>query len=172
MRVSPRLSRALLEKFKKVQLLLLDVDGVLTDGRIAYIEKQGWSRTYNVYDGYGIKLIQSLGMQVGIMSGGQSKDLKERVKLLKIKHAILGSEDKLKSLEIISKKTKVPFENICFVADDLFDLPALEKVGLAITVPGAMPEVKAMADWITTRRGGHGAVREVIDVIRKVQNLT
>ena len=159
------------EKFKRVKLLLLDADGVLTDGSITYLEKHGWCRTHNVYDGYGIKLIQSLGIQVGVISGGNSKDLKERVKLLKIKHAVLGSEDKLKSLDKLVKKTKIPYENICFVADDLFDIPALEKVGLAITVPDGMPEVKAMAHWVTTRRGGHGAVREVIDAIRKVQNL-
>jgi len=164
-------SLGLREKLKRVKLLLLDADGVLTDGTISYLEKHGWFRTYNVYDGYGIKLIQSLGIPVGVISGGNSKDLKERIKLLKIKHSVLGSEDKLKSLEKIVKKTGVPVENICFVADDLFDLPALERVGLAITVPDAVPEVKAMADWVTTRRGGHGAVREVIDAIRKVQKL-
>lgn len=159
------------EKLKKVKLLLLDVDGVLTDGRIFYLDKQGFTRFYNVYDGYGIKLIQKAGIPVGIMSGGKSKDLKERIKWLGIKHAMIGSEDKLDSLEKLVKKTKIPYENICFVADDLFDLPALQKVGLAITVPDAMDEVKEMADYITVKKGGHGAVREVIEAIRKVQNL-
>jgi 3-deoxy-D-manno-octulosonate 8-phosphate phosphatase (KDO 8-P phosphatase) len=162
---------ALREKFKKVKLLLLDSDGVLTDGSLTYLEKHGWIRTYNIYDGYGITLLQDLGIPVGIISGGDSKDLKERIKLLKIKHSVLGSKDKLKSLEKISKKTKIPFENICFVGDDLFDIPALEKVGLAITVPDAMPEVKAIVHYQTTRRGGSGAVREVTDAIRKIQNL-
>ena len=164
-------SLKLREKLKKVKLLLLDVDGVMTDGKLFYIEKQGFTRTYNIYDGYGIKLIQKLGIPVGIMSGGKSKDLKERIKMLGIEHAIIGSEDKLDSLEKLVKKTKIAYENICFVADDLFDIPALEKVGLAITVPDAMEEVKEIVHHITTRRGGEGAVREVIDAIRRVQNL-
>jgi 3-deoxy-D-manno-octulosonate 8-phosphate phosphatase (KDO 8-P phosphatase) len=164
-------SLKLREKLKKVKLLLLDVDGVLTDGRIFYIPGQGPSRFYNVYDGYGIRYIQSLGIPVGVMSGSNSKEIKERIKVLGIQHVVLGSEDKLESLNKIVKKTKVPFENICFVADDLFDIPALEKVGLAVTVPDAVDEVKAIAHYTTKKRGGYGAVREVIDAIRKVQNL-
>ena len=162
---------SLREKFKKVKLLLLDSDGVMTDGSLYYAGKAGFTRVYNIYDGYGITLLQEQGIQVGVISGGKTEDLKARVKMLGIKHAVLGSKDKLKSLEIISKKTKIPFENICFAGDDLFDIPALEKVGLAITVPDAVPEGKAIVHWTTTKRGGHGAVREIVDAIRKIQNL-
>ena len=158
-------------RLKKIKLLLLDVDGILTDSTIFFIQGQGWTRTYNIYDGYGIRMIQKLGLPVGIISGGQSDELKERIKVLDIAHFVIGSEDKLTSLNEIVKKTGIPYENICFMGDELFDMPALQKVGLAVTVPNAMIEVKAIAHWVTTKLGGQGAVREIIDAIRKVQGL-
>jgi 3-deoxy-D-manno-octulosonate 8-phosphate phosphatase (KDO 8-P phosphatase) len=159
------------QRLKKIRLLLLDVDGVLTDGTIFHTPGQGWTRTYNIYDGYGIKLLQKLGTPVGIISGGQSEDLKERIQFLGIRHAVLGSEDKLASLETLSRETGVPPEEICFMGDELFDMPALKVAGLAITVPDALPEVIAISHAVTTRAGGKGAVREVIDRIRYAKNL-
>ncbi len=158
-------------RLKKIKLLLLDVDGVLTDGSIFFIEGQGWTRIYNVNDGYGIKLIQKLGIPVGVITGGHSEELKERMKLLGIAHMVLGSEDKGSSLKKIIEETGIPADQICFVADDRFDIPALRAVGLAISVPGAMPEVKAIVHYITAKGGGKGAVREVIDHIRFAQGL-
>lgn len=157
-------------RLKKIRLLLLDVDGVLTDGRI-FFSSMGWTRTYHIHDGYGIRLIQKLGIPIGIISGGQSDELKERLKTLDIQHFVLGSEDKLTSMTALSKKTGVSFEEICFMGDDLFDIPALEKVGLAISVPNAVPEVKKIVHFITKKSGGQGAVREVIDALRYAQNL-
>lgn len=159
------------KRFKKIKLLLLDVDGVLTDGTVRWIEPQGWTREYHINDGYGIKLLQSLGVPVGIISGGSSKDLVERIKVLGIKYSVLGSEDKLSSLEKLSKETGIPFDLICFVGDELFDMPALKKVGLSVTVPNGMIEVKKIAHYITEKPGGKAAVREVIDAIRAAQNL-
>lgn len=159
------------QRMKKIKLLLLDVDGVLTNGTIFYVEGQGWTRTYNVYDGYGIRYIQKLGLIIGVISGGNSLELKERVKMLGITHSVLGSEDKLSSLRQMMKETGFTREQICFVADDLFDLPALREVGLAITVPDAVQEVVDEAHYITRRKGGTGAVREVIDLIRNAQGL-
>jgi 3-deoxy-D-manno-octulosonate 8-phosphate phosphatase (KDO 8-P phosphatase) len=158
-------------RLKKIKLLLLDVDGVLTDGSIFFMEGQGWTRVYNVNDGYGIRLLQKLGIPVGVISGGMSIELKERMKLLGIAHMVLGSENKAESLQKMIDETGIPADQICFVADDLFDIPALKKVGLAVTVPDAMPEVKAIAHYITTKGGGRGAVREVIDHIRWAQGL-
>jgi 3-deoxy-D-manno-octulosonate 8-phosphate phosphatase (KDO 8-P phosphatase) len=165
------LSNLIVEKLKKIRLLLLDVDGVLTDGSITWIAGQGFTRTYHAHDGYGIRLIQKLGLPVGVISGGQSQDLKERLQFLGIQHFVLGSEDKFASLTKMSEETKIPLEQICFIGDDLFDIPALEKVGLAVTVPNAVPEVKEVVHFITTIPGGKGAVRQVIDALRKVQNL-
>lgn len=158
-------------RLKNIKLLLLDVDGILTDGSIFFMEGQGWTRIYNIYDGYGIKLIQSLGIPVAVISGGHSNELKERLRVLGISHAVLGSEDKLKSLHEIVKLTGIPAENMCFMADELFDIPALLAVGLAVTVPNAMMEVKELVHFITVKKGGEGAVREVIDYLRHAQNL-
>ena len=158
-------------RMKKVKMLLLDVDGILTDAKIYFIEGQGWSRNYSIYDGYGIRLIQQLGISVALISGSNSDDIHERCKVLGIEHFILGSEDKMTSMEAISKKTGIPYSEMCFMADELFDIPALQAAGVSVTVPDAMDEVKAIANWITTKRGGRGAVREMIDVIRRVQNL-
>ena len=169
--VQLKLPEAILQKLKKIKLLLLDVDGVLTDGSITWFSGQGFTRTYHAHDGYGIRLIQKLGIKVGVMSGGQSQDLKERLQFLGIKHFVLGSEDKLASLQQLVTEVQVLYDEVCFVADDLFDIPALEKVGLAVTVPNAVPEVKERVHLITSIEGGRGAVRQVIDAIRKAQNL-
>jgi 3-deoxy-D-manno-octulosonate 8-phosphate phosphatase (KDO 8-P phosphatase) len=162
---------ALQERLKQIKLLLLDVDGILTDGSIFFIEGQGWTRIYNIHDGYGIRLIQKLGIPVGVISGGHSIELKERLKTLGIEHFVLGSEDKLSSLNEMIQKTGVPANHICFMGDDLFDIPALENVGLAVTASNAMTEVKAIANFVTEKCGGKGAVRELIDMIRYAQEL-
>ena len=159
-------------KIKKIKLLLLDVDGILTDATTFYVEGSGFTRVFNMYDGYGIKLLLRAGFPVGIISGGQAKDLQERIKILGIEHFVLGSEDKLSSMKTISEKLSIPFENIAYMGDELFDLPALKATGLSITVPGAVEEVKNQVNWITKKSGGDGAVREIIDAIRKSQNLT
>jgi 3-deoxy-D-manno-octulosonate 8-phosphate phosphatase (KDO 8-P phosphatase) len=158
------------KKLSRIKLLLLDVDGILTNGGVFHVPGQGWTRTYNIYDGYGIKLMMRAGITVGIISGGQSEELKERLKILGISHAVLGSEDKLSSMKKITSETGISPEDTCFMGDDLFDIGALRAVGLAITVPEAMPEVHENVHAITRRSGGHGAVREVIDLIRKIQN--
>ncbi len=159
-------------RLKKIKLLLLDVDGILTDARTFYVEGSGFVRTFNMYDGYGIKLLQKAGVPVGIISGGKAKDLQERIKVLGIEHFVLGSEDKLQSASIIAEKLGISFEHIAFMGDELFDLPALRAVGLSISVPGAVDEVKREVHWITHKTGGNGAVREIIDAIRKAQNLS
>ena len=158
-------------RLKRIRLLLLDVDGILTNGSLIHIEGQGWTRTYNIYDGYGIRSIQKLGIPVAIISGGSSNDLKERIKMLGIRHAVLGSEDKLASLKQILGETGIAPEESCFMGDEWFDIPSLKAVGLAITVPEAMPEVHEVVHAVTRRSGGHGAVREVIDRIRHAQGL-
>jgi 3-deoxy-D-manno-octulosonate 8-phosphate phosphatase (KDO 8-P phosphatase) len=159
-------------RLKKIKLLLLDVDGILTDARTFYVEGTGFIRTFNMYDGYGIKLLQKAGIPVGIISGGKAKDLQERIKVLGIEHFVLGSDDKLQSATTIADKLGLSFENIAFMGDELFDLPALKVVGLSISVPGAVEEVKNSVHWITQKTGGNGAVREIIDAIRKAQNLS
>jgi len=159
-------------RINKVKLLLLDVDGILTDAKTFYIEGSGFTRFFNMYDGYGIKLLIKAGVPVGIISGGGAKDLQERIKVLGIEHYVLSSEDKLKSMKTLSEKLAIPFENIAYMGDELFDIPALKAAGLSITVPSAVDEVKSAVNWITHKTGGNGAVREIIDAIRSSQNLS
>jgi len=160
------------KRIKKIKLLLLDVDGILTDAKTFYIEGSGFTRFFNMYDGYGIKLLIRAGFPVGIISGGGARDLQERIKVLGIEHFVLNSEDKLTSMKIIAERLSIPLENIAFMGDELFDLPGLKAAGLSITVPGATEEVKSQVDWITQKAGGYGAVREIIDAIRKHQNIS
>ncbi len=152
-------------RLKKIKILILDVDGILTDGRIFWLENQGWTRFFNIKDGHGLKLLMKSGVQVAIISGGDSKDVRARMDFLKIQHVFLGDEDKLKALEKIQKKTGLTLDQMAFMGDDLYDIPVLKKVGFGATVPDALPEVKAVAHYITQRHAGWGAVREVTDAI-------
>jgi 3-deoxy-D-manno-octulosonate 8-phosphate phosphatase (KDO 8-P phosphatase) len=158
-------------RLKKVKLLLLDVDGVMTDGRIFWIEGQGWTRSFNVKDGYGLKLLMAAGIQVGIISGGKSKDVETRAAFLKVQHVFLGDENKIIALEKIIASTGLKAEDMAFIGDDLFDIPVLERVGFSATVPHAVAPVKERVNYITEFEGGDGAVREIADAIRAAQGL-
>jgi len=156
-------------RLKKIKLLLLDVDGVMTDGRIFWIESQGWTRNFNVKDGYGLKLLMAAGIHVGIISGGKSKDVETRASYLKVQHVFLGDENKIIALDKILASTGLNPDQIAFIGDDLFDIPVLERVGFSATVPHAVNPVKERVHYITEFEGGAGAVREVADAIRQAQ---
>lgn len=158
-------------RLKKIKLLILDVDGVMTDGRVFWLEGHGWTRNFHTKDGYGLKLLMKLGIQVAVISGGDSKDVRTRMEFLKINHIFLGDEDKLKALEKIQNATGFTFDQMAFMGDELFDIPVMEKVGFSATVPHAVDAVKARAYYVTETSGGWGAVREVSDAIRKAQGL-
>ena len=158
-------------RLKKLKMLILDVDGVLTDGQIFWQEGQGWTRYFNVKDGYGLKLLMLSGIQVAIISGGDSEDVRTRMKFLKIQHVFLGDEDKVKALNKIVESTGLSLDQMAFMGDDLFDIPVIEKVGFSATVPHAVEPVKQRVHYVTEAHGGWGAVREVADAIRKAQGI-
>lgn len=158
-------------RLKKLKLLILDVDGVMTDGRVFWLDGHGWTRHFHVKDGYGLKILMKAGIQVAIISGGDSKDVRERMTFLKIEHVFLGDEDKIKALEKIQKATGLQYEEMAFMGDDLFDIPVLERVGFSATVPHAVQPVKERVHYITDSPGGWGAVREIADAIRKAQGF-
>src|SRR5579872_2158952 len=108
-------------RLKKIRLLILDVDGVMTDGRIFWLDGHGWTRFFHIKDGYGLKLLMKHGVQVAVISGGDSKDVRTRMEFLKIAHVFLGDEDKLKALEKIQIATGLAHEQMAFMGDDLFD---------------------------------------------------
>ena len=148
-------------------MLICDVDGVLTDGRLWITDDGKWRRSFHILDGVGIKLLQEEGYDVGVISGGQSDDVALRMRFLNIKHCYLDAGDKRQPFENILRDTNLKPQEIAFIGDEVFDIPVLKEVGFAVTVPHAVDEVKKAAHYVTKRPGGFGAVREVIDLIRK-----
>ncbi len=158
-------------KLKLVKLLILDVDGVLTDGGIIYNNDFVETKIFNVKDGLGIKLLMKAGIDVCIATGRSSEALYRRCQDLDIIHIFDGLSDKTSILAIISKKLDVSAEEIAFVGDDLPDIPLMKLTGLAIAVADANEEVKKTADAVTEAKGGAGAVRELCEAILKAKSL-
>jgi 3-deoxy-D-manno-octulosonate 8-phosphate phosphatase (KDO 8-P phosphatase) len=146
-----------------VRLLVLDVDGVLTDGRLLYGPKGELIKAFHVRDGYGIKQVAQAGITVAIISGRKSAAVARRARDLGIRHVTQGANDKLTALRKLAKARGVSIEDCACVGDDTPDAPILEAAGLGIAVADAHPDALAAANLITTRPGGHGAVREVCD---------
>lgn len=158
-------------KLKNVRLLLLDVDGVLTDGRILYTDSGEQVKTFNSKDGLGLRLLMDAGIKVGIITGRKSNALVHRCRNLKIDLVMDGVKNKAAALAEICLKTGIRCENIAFMGDDLIDLPIMKHVGIAVSVSDAAPEVKNHADIITLHKGGRGAVREICEQILDAKDL-
>jgi 3-deoxy-D-manno-octulosonate 8-phosphate phosphatase (KDO 8-P phosphatase) len=158
-------------RLKKVKMLVLDVDGVMTDGRVFWLDGHGWTRHFHVKDGYGLRILMKAGVQVAVISGGDSKDVRVRMEFLKLSYMFLGDEDKMVALKKIIEASKISADQMAFMGDELFDIPVMEAVGFSATVPHAVDAVKARAHYVTESAGGWGAVREVADAIRKAQGL-
>ena len=162
----------LIERCKKIKLLLLDVDGVMTDGRLYYGPKGEVFKAFFARDGYGMKLWHEAGFKSGIISGRDSYAVRFRAAELKISFVYQGNDDKIASFDKLITEAKMPNEEIAFVGDDTLDIPVFERVGLAIAVADAHDEVKAAAHYVTKTRGGRGAVREVIDMLLKATSVS
>jgi 3-deoxy-D-manno-octulosonate 8-phosphate phosphatase (KDO 8-P phosphatase) len=154
-------------KLRKVKMLILDVDGVLTDGRIWLNSKEEWVRQFNVRDGVGIRLLLKKNFKVAVISGGDSKDVRKRLEFLGVPHCFFGVENKEEIFHKLLQDTHLTAEECVFVGDDIYDIPLIERVGVAFTVANAVDEVLDTKVNVTKRAGGHGAVREVIDLIIK-----
>ena len=150
-----------------IEMLVLDVDGVLTDGRIITHADGSESKCFHVLDGHGIRLWQRAGLRVAWLSGRVSVATTRRAEELQITHVLQDCHQKLPALKKLLEEVGVPAQNVAFVGDDLMDLPAMRYVGWGVAVANAVEEVKEHADYITTRAGGAGAVREVIEYILK-----
>jgi 3-deoxy-D-manno-octulosonate 8-phosphate phosphatase (KDO 8-P phosphatase) len=148
---------------RRVRLLVLDVDGVLTDGRLFYGPKGESLKAFHVRDGFGIKQAANAGVTVAILSGRKSAAVASRARELGIRHVVQGASDKLVALRKLAKSRGVSLEECACVGDDTPDAPILEAAGLGIAVADAHPDALAAANLVTTRTGGHGAVREVCD---------
>jgi 3-deoxy-D-manno-octulosonate 8-phosphate phosphatase (KDO 8-P phosphatase) len=159
----------ILEKAKKLKLLILDVDGVLTDGRLFFDNEGTEYKCFHARDGHGIKLLRQTGVEVAVISGRNSNSVALRMKSLGIEHVYQGHENKRNAFAELLKTTGIKPEQAAHVGDDLLDLPIMTQVGLAIAVSDANFAVKERADWCTTLPGGQGAVREVCDLIMQAQ---
>jgi 3-deoxy-D-manno-octulosonate 8-phosphate phosphatase (KDO 8-P phosphatase) len=159
------------EKLKDIHLLLLDVDGVLTDGSIIYDDDANEMKVFNVKDGFGLKLVMSAGIKVGLITGRTSKALHRRCCDLGIKYIYDGVQQKAQLVEKITAETGVGADNAAFIGDDLPDLPLMKCIGLSIAVADAHELVRHYSDWVTSAPGGRGAVREVCDALLKARGL-
>ncbi len=162
------------DTIRDINTLILDVDGVLTDGIMVYGNDGNELKNFNVRDGKGISLAKVAGMRVILMTSEETELIKNRAKKLGIEDdAYLGIKNKLKSLEKIVGNNNLELKNIAFIGDDINDIPALNKVGLPIAVNDAVDEVRELVKkrggFITTKNGGKGAVREAIETILKKQ---
>lgn len=157
--------------FSKINFVLMDMDGVLTDGTIIYSTNGEHIKVFSVYDGYGIERGHKHGMKFGIISGRSSEVNILRAKKLKIKELHQDVSDKAAVFEEIKKKYRLDDENFCYIGDEVFDITLLRKVAFSAAPANAVDEVKEEVHYITKTKGGKGAVREVIDFILKKKNL-
>jgi len=160
---------AVIEKAKQIKLLLLDVDGILTDGKLYFSNSGDEMKAFNILDGHGIKMLQESGVAVGIVTGRESQLVAKRANDLGITIVIQGSKDKSEAVRHIAQQQHVTKEQIAFMGDDYPDLPAMKVSGLTLTVANAHPAVAERVDWQSTSKGGEGAVREACDMIMKAQ---
>ena len=159
-------SEAVKERASRIELLLMDCDGVLTDGRLYFSSAGEAMKVFHVRDGQGIVLWHKAGYSSGIITGRDSENiLKIRAKELGMRFLRVRSDDKIKDLDSILKETGLSREQTAYVGDDLSDLPLLESVGLPIAVADAMSKVTGVATYVTLAKGGEGAVREVVDLL-------
>lgn len=149
----------------RIKALVLDVDGVLTDGRLQYTAEGEQVKTFHVRDGLGIRLLLENGVDVAILTARDSPALTRRADDLGIKHVLRGRRDKRRALAELRERLGLNADEVAFVGDDLLDVPALESVGLPISVADAHDSAKRAARWVTARPGGMGAVREIADAL-------
>lgn len=161
--------RKLTRKLKRIKMLLLDVDGVLTDGGIFYSAQGVEMKRFHVHDGYGAARAREHGLKLGIISGRLTPIVEVRAKEMQIEDVIQNAHDKVAAMEGLCRRYGIERDQTAFIGDDLFDLPLLRVVGFSAAPGNALPDVKRAVDYVTKASGGEGAVRELIDLIIKSQ---
>lgn len=156
-------------RLQRVKLLLCDVDGVLTDGRIFMGDGKEY-KAFSIQDGLGMLILQKSGIKVGWVSNRPSPVSQQRAEELKIDYFFQAKGSKVEAIESILKKSQLEWDDICYVGDDVVDLGAMRRAGVAVAVANAIQEAHAVAHYTTKAHGGHGAVREVVRLILVAQN--
>jgi len=159
----------ILERAKQIKLIIFDVDGVLTDGRLYYSDDGQETKAFHSRDGHGMKLLKQTGVEVGIITGRTSKLVSHRMTNLGIEHVYQGKLEKLPVFLELIEKLGVTADQCAYVGDDVVDLPIMRRVGLAVAVQDAHPWVKRHAHWQTPSCGGGGAARDICELIMEAQ---
>lgn len=163
--------KEIVTRAKKIKLLILDVDGVLTDGGIVLDNRGNEFKAFHVRDGHGIKMLAKAGIQVAIITGRKSRVVERRAKELGIKEVYQGRRRKIETLGKIMRKSGLKENEIAYIGDDIVDVPIFKKIGLPVAVADAAEEAKEYAAVVTRNSGGRGAVREISDLILKARGL-
>ena len=166
-----------LERARRVKVFLMDVDGTITDGGVCLIAATDESGTrtvsemkvFDAQDGQGLSLARTMGIETGFITGRKSPAVLRRAQEMKITYVYLGQPKKTAAFEEVLQKAGVTAEQVCYMGDDLPDIPVMRRVGLAVCVREGAPEVKAVSHYITRRAAGHGTAREVVELILKSQ---
>jgi 3-deoxy-D-manno-octulosonate 8-phosphate phosphatase (KDO 8-P phosphatase) len=153
-----------IKNLNHIRLLALDSDGVLTDGGVYIFEDGHEFRRFDIKDGLGLKRIMRVGLEVAIISSGSYMAVRVRAIELGIKHVLLGQPDKLECLKVLCRTLDIRLDQVAYIGDDLPDLPVLQSVGLPIGTVDAVSEIRQAVVYLTSARGGHGAVREVCEL--------
>jgi len=154
-----------------VKLLVLDVDGVLTDGRLQFDAEGREQKVFHARDGYGMRAIMRAGVELAIISGRKSRPVEARMQELDVRYVYLGQKDKISTLNKLIEQLGITLQEVAYVGDDIPDLECMNEVGLSVAVHDAHQTVRKAADWRTTLPGGAGAVREVCDLLLDAQQV-
>lgn len=157
------------DKLKKIKMLVMDVDGTLTDGRVFYSKNGEELKAFSIIDGMGIQIFQDYGYLTAIITSETSQIVTARAMKLKIDNVLLGSKDKRKDLVDLANELNLSLEEIAFIGDDIIDIPALKIAGFSACPANAVKYVKDNVDYICSKVGGNGAVRELIELILEIQ---
>jgi len=163
-------SQDVLSRAKAIKLVVFDVDGVMTDGGLTIGDDGQEYKTFNSQDGLGMKLLKASGVQIAIITGRTSNVVKQRSDSIGIAHFYQGVDDKLITFKELITKLNIAPEHAAFMGDDVIDVPPMLRCGLAVSVPAAPSMVQARAHYVTKKQGGHGAVRELCELIMHAQN--
>lgn len=170
-----KISPALKKRAAQIQLLLMDVDGTMTDGSVTLLSQPDGTaleiKTFDAHDGQGLTLAQTAGLRTGCITGRESSALLRRAREMKMEFIYMKQPQKIPAYEEILEKARVPDSATAFIGDDLPDIPLLRRAGLAIAVGNAVPEVKEAAHYVTRAFGGRGAVREAVELILKAKGI-
>lgn len=170
-----KLSPDVIERAAKIKVLLMDVDGCMTDGKLFYLPGPDGAmvetKGFNSHDGLGLHLCYAVGIVTGVISGRQSPAMVERARMLNMKYVYQGLLDKIETYEAIVKDAGVSNQHVAFIGDDFPDVPVMRKAGFAVAVANARPEVQQAAQYVTQATGGNGAIRETVEIILKAQGI-